>query len=335
MSIAPARSSRLQRRTRADTRTPTSCPGCGTESDGVVLLCGPDRFVGGEGTFAAVECPVCGLVSTQPQLRDEDFAAYYPDSYTAYEPPTQVRGGLLAGLGGTLDRVRLEVLLRLGPYRPILSRPPGRLLDVGCGVGDLASTFRRHGWSVSGIDPSESACEHAAARGIEMHRGTLADAPWAPETFDAIVFNHSLEHIPRPAAALERAARLLKPGGVLAVGVPNFESWQRRLFGSRWFQLDLPRHLQHFSTRTLTELVERVGLHVTGTTTLSMRPSLPMSIQYSLAGRAVVTGRAIRWIAWIVWPLLLLADRVLAGDCLHVYAIRDKPSSTNENGRGT
>ncbi len=73
---------------------------------------------------------------------------------------------------------------------------------------------------------------------------------------------HVLEHLPDPAAAIARAAELLRPGGRLLVSVPNVDSLQARLGGERWFHLDLPRHLFHFGPRSLSAMVERAGLQV-------------------------------------------------------------------------
>jgi 2-polyprenyl-3-methyl-5-hydroxy-6-metoxy-1,4-benzoquinol methylase len=196
------------------------------------------------------------------------------------------------------------------------------MLDVGCGAGDLALTFARHGWRVAGVEPSAAAAARAASAGIDVHHGTLDDAPWRGPTFDAIVFNHSLEHVPDPLTTLQQAAALLCDGGMLAVAVPNFGCWQRRLFGSRWFQLDLPRHLQHFDARTLAALLERAGLRPVATTTASMRPSILVSLQYLAFGRARWMGRGLRLAAWAVAPALWLMDRVTDGDCLHTFAVR-------------
>jgi SAM-dependent methyltransferase len=225
-------------------------------------------------------------------------------------------------LGALVDRLRIDAVLRLGPYRPLTRRMPGRLLDVGCGVGDLMAALERHGWDVVGLEPSRVACSHAAGRGLEVHCGTIDEAPWGDSTFDAIVFNHALEHIPNPEDALRRAAALLRPGGILAVAVPNFGSWQRRLFGSRWFQLDLPRHLQHFDRGSLGSLATRAGLQPLEFRTASMRPGLLMSLQYACFGRPVFNGRGLRWAAWATAPALLASDLVAEGDCLHMFATR-------------
>ncbi len=291
-----------------------NCPGCGEPLRGRVLLSSHDRLMGAPGEFAVLACGACGLASTQPRLRPEQFADYYPQ---VYYPERAERLSFA-------ERLRLEWIVRLGPYRRLARLRPGRMLDVGCGSGALLSTFAAHGWSVAGVEPSSEAAARATAAGIEMHNGTLEDAPWQGPTFDAIIFNHSLEHIPDPVASLRQAAALLREGGTLAVAVPNFDCWQRRLFGARWFQLDLPRHLQHMQTQTLAALFERAGLRPVARTTVSMRPALLLSLQYAAFGRPRWNGRGLRLAAWAMAPLMWALDRVADGDCLHMFAVRQE-----------
>jgi 2-polyprenyl-3-methyl-5-hydroxy-6-metoxy-1,4-benzoquinol methylase len=298
----------------ATTFAAANCPGCGESLRGRVLLSSHDRLMGGPGEFTVLACGACGLASTQPRLRPEQFADYYPQVYY----PARAERLSFA------ERLRLEWIVRLGPYRRLARLRPGRMLDVGCGSGALLSTFAGHGWSVAGVEPSVEAAARALAAGIEMHNGTLDDAPWEGPTFDAIVFNHSLEHIPDPVASLRQAAALLRDGGTLAVAVPNFDCWQRRLFGARWFQLDLPRHLQHMQTHTLAALFERAGLRPVARTTVSMRPALLLSLQYAAFGRVRSNGRGLRLAAWAMAPLLWALDRFADGDCLHMFAVRQE-----------
>ena len=318
-AVAPRATTTTEMPATAPLSAATTCPGCGEPLDGRVLLRSHDRLMGGPGDFAVLVCDACGLASTRPRLRPEQFADYYPQTYY---PDTA------GSFGGLAERARLQAIVRLGPYRTLSRRTPGRMLDVGCGSGELALTFARHGWSVAGVEPSEAAAARAAAGGVEAHCGTLDDAPWQGPTFDAIVFNHSLEHVPDPLASLRQAAVLLREGGMLAVAVPNFACWQRRLFGARWFQLDLPRHLQHLETRTLADLFERAGLRPVARTTASMRPALLLSLQYAAFGRVRWNGRGLRLAAWAVAPALWVLDRLGAGDCLHMFAVRGDDRST-------
>jgi SAM-dependent methyltransferase len=299
--------------------TTVRCPGCEAEAASpAVLLRGHDRLTGAAGEFSVISCTSCGLAFTEPRLAPEDFATYYPETYSAYEPNARPK----ASLGERVGALNRELLVRFGPYRTVWRRKPGRLLDVGCGTGDLAAVFGRHGWHACGIEPSKQAAQHARGAGVEVVIGTLADAPWEEGSFDAIIFNHSLEHIDDPVEALARAGRLLRPGGVLTIAVPNFGSWHRRAFGSAWFQLDLPRHLQHFDRDSLAGVVRRAGLRPVSSSAVSMRPSLLGSLQYLAFGSMRFGGRGIRLIEWAMTPLLLLSDRIGAGDCLHLTAER-------------
>ncbi len=302
-------------------RAAVRCPGCGAESDEPeLLLTGHDRLTGAPGDFSVVGCAGCGLAFTQPRLGPEDFALYYPEEYSAYVPRARERERLSPGL--LLDRLRLETVIRYGPYREVWKRGPGRILDVGCSTGDIASILADHGWDACGVEPSEAAASHARERGVDVHHGMLEDAPWADASFDAVMFNHSLEHIDDPADALARAARLVKPGGLVAIAVPNFGSWHRRRFGSAWFQLDLPRHLQHFDRDSLGTLVRAAGLRPISIGAASMRPSLLGSLQYVRYGGMRHQGRGFQLLSWAMLPLIALTDLLGEGDCLHLTAER-------------
>src|SRR2546429_4465682 len=95
---------------------------------------------------------------------------------------------------------------------------------------------------------------------------------------------HSLEHVPGPMANLGRVLRLLRPGGLLAISVPNFDSWERRRFGSAWFHLDLPRHRTHFTPHSLRLALTKSGFEVQAVETSGDAGSLLATLQYRLAG---------------------------------------------------
>jgi SAM-dependent methyltransferase len=132
--------------------------------------------------------------------------------------------------------------------------PPGPILDVGSGDGSLLHALRAQGREAIGLERVSSgdgvyACE---VTDFEERLGG-----WA-----AVVFWHSLEHLRDPAAALDQAAALLAPGGALVISVPNLDSWQARFLGTRWFHLDLPRHLVHLPASALRAGVEARGFRI-------------------------------------------------------------------------
>jgi SAM-dependent methyltransferase len=285
----------------------------------------PDRLVTGEGPFDVLECPSCDLGITQARLTDEQLEHYYSSAY--YDAFC----GWVAGRGRSplrlaRDKWREWSLRRRAARKPFWPLPvtPGRVLDVGCGDGSLLQHFADQGWTAIGVDPASTAVAAVRHRRLEAHQGTLDDHPWEHGSFQAILFQHSLEHIPDPMGSLSEAAKLLAPGGVLVVAVPNWASWQKRLFRSRWFHLDLPRHQQHFSPTALERAARQVGLEPIEVGTESNVISPVYSMHYVLAGRW-----SSGWKLWasyalgtLMFPALWLVDRWGGGDCCYLVARR-------------
>jgi SAM-dependent methyltransferase len=136
----------------------------------------------------------------------------------------------------------------------------GRVLDVGCGRGLLLRAFQRHGWEVRGTEFSDGAARYPREMlGLTVDVGSLEDLALPAAHFDAVTLWHVLEHVPDPRVTLAEAHRLLKPGGALLVGVPNFGGWEARFARGRWFHLDVPRHLTHLTRATLTQALTAAG----------------------------------------------------------------------------
>lgn len=298
------------------------CPLCGGRASKPVLA-GRDRFLGTPGTFLVVACERCGLHHTHPRLSGRELASRYPEDY---EPYRNDGGGRTGSALQAVRRTQMNRRLARPPLAALSGLLPGRLLDVGCGRGDLAAAFARRGWRASGLDPSVAATAVARGQGVEAVAGTLEDARWPEECFDAAILYHSLEHVPDPVDALARVSRLLKTGGVVAVAVPDFGSWQRRRFGSRWFHLDLPRHLQHFDAATLAATARAAGLAVVDLRSATTSVGLPGTIQYRVAGRCVArSGTAAtlaQGLAVAAYPLTMTVGRLAGGDALAMVAAK-------------
>jgi len=259
-----------------------------------------------------------------PVVAGSDLAALYPQEYDAYTLPAQPA---LRALATALFMLRYRRALRRPPLRAVLERPAGRLLDIGSGRGDLGVVLGALEWEVTGLEPSQAAAAVARRRGVRTVVGTLDDTrlELAPP-YDAVAFQHSLEHVAEPAENLIRARTLLKRGGVVLVTVPNFASWQARRFGSAWFHLDLPRHRSHFTARGLDALLARAGFGHVATSTSISADGLPMSFAYRLLGRSRGRGRgryAEMVAAVLATPLTACIGRIVGdGDLLHAVAER-------------
>lgn len=219
-------------------------------------------------SFTVVRCRGCGLAYVDPRPTAAEIGRYYPDDYHT----ARGAGGLAQRLEDAWRRRQFgEVAGWLADLRPTR----GRLLDVGCGSGELLEALRADGWSVSGVEPSARSAEIARAqRGLDVQTAPFDDAVLPEGSFEAVVFAAALEHLHDPLAALRRARRLLAPGGLVAVlFLPRFDAPQARLFGARWVGLDLPRHLYHFEPRSFAATAQRAGLRVVATEPYSRRHS--------------------------------------------------------------
>jgi SAM-dependent methyltransferase len=182
------------------------------------------------------------VATTSPWPSDEQLGEAYAPWYRPEE-------GRFSGLGDRiLKRTRSTLANRL--HRVL---PAGPILDVGAGDGTLIAAFRRHGREAVGVDPY-AAKNHPHVRAVEFEEMT--------GTWSAVIFWHSLEHLRRPVRSLRHASKLVAPGGVLVVAVPNATSMQARLFGDYWLALDLPRHLVHISPPALLSQIEALGFRV-------------------------------------------------------------------------
>jgi SAM-dependent methyltransferase len=302
---------------------PRRCPVC-AGSLGAPLLSSPDRWQGTPGTFAIARCGTCGVGVTLPAaLTPAQLAAFYPSTYGAYGFPEGVLGLCSALIRG----LQARQALRTPPLGRLTGMLPGRLLDVGCGRGDLGVWLIRRGWTAVGVEPSPAACALARTRGVDARPGTLGEVELERESFDAVVFRQSLEHVSDPVADLSRAHDALRADGALIVSVPNFGCWQRRRFGGDWFHLDLPRHRFHFDVPALRGTLARAGFEDIETFTSSSTAGLPASIQYRLAGRCLFpAGLPLRIAAAscaLALPLTWILARLAGGgDMLHAVARR-------------
>jgi SAM-dependent methyltransferase len=288
------------------------------------VIVGRDRMYGVAGEFQIAICDRCGSGRTLPTIAEADLGALYPSTYA---PHVEVAGG---GRIRAFIRRWAQVLQRRSELRrpPISRRPavPGTMLDVGCGRGDLGGLMVELGWSVTGIEPAEAACRVAEDKGLKMLCGTLGSVSLGNDDFDIVNFQHSLEHVFDPNAELERVLPNLAADGLLMISVPNFDSWQRRLFGSAWYHLDVPRHRFHYTAAGLTALLARHGLEVALVATTCTPFGIVGSVTNVFAGHWIwdtpARSNAAYGVSLLLRPLDLLISHFGGGDALHIVAGR-------------
>jgi hypothetical protein len=210
-------------------RSPATCAWCGvTLGPSAARLRGRTR------------CSSCGAATTDPWPGADELGR----AYARYRPES----GRFSGIGdAVLQRTRGLLAGRVDRLAPT-----GPVLDVGSGDGTLLDALHARGRDALGLERDSRRPDVREAEITEL------DEEWS-----AIVFWHSLEHLPAPGEAIDHAAQHLRLGGALLVAAPNSSSLQACVFGDRWFHLDLPRHLVHLPASALTARLRLRGLTVT------------------------------------------------------------------------
>ena len=132
-----------------------------------------------------------------------------------------------------------------------------QLLDVGCGTGDFLKIALTDGWTVTGIEPNEQARKIANVKTNQNvfeidHLDNLKE-----HTFDVITLWHVLEHLPKLDTHIQLFRKLLKPNGLLIIAVPNYKSYDAAHYKEFWAAYDVPRHLWHFSRKSINKLFQK------------------------------------------------------------------------------
>jgi SAM-dependent methyltransferase len=220
--------------------------------------------IGHHDAYTVIDCSTCGWPHLDPLPGEDEVAQIYEGvSYYGEES------------GGWLDKDRseqsfwdLEHADKLADWASILGRPTGAVLDVGCSGGLLLEYALAHGWQGEGVEPSELAAAEAREHGVSVHCSLYQVLELPAASFDVVHSKLLAEHLPDPAGFCAWAARVLRPGGVLTVHVPNdFNQLQlaaRDTLGLHDWWVAPPFHLNYFSYDSLERLLRRCGFSIVG-----------------------------------------------------------------------
>ncbi|MFQ5748026.1 MAG: class I SAM-dependent methyltransferase [Planctomycetota bacterium] len=224
----------------------------------------------GEG-FAMGLCRGCGLVRQNPRLREEVLRHEHYDG-EVQERPKRSDPTLPPWLARPLESYRECVTFVERAWEA--GRPRGLWIDVGASGGGLLVAAREAGWRVAGVEIGEGQARTCReVHGFDVVHGTLREARYPDGCAGVVSFRHVMEHLHRPDADLREACRILEPGGLLLIEVPNYAGqryrldrlrWKLRLGHNPWNSLNIPEHLFYFTPRTLRAALERLGFRIEG-----------------------------------------------------------------------
>jgi 2-polyprenyl-3-methyl-5-hydroxy-6-metoxy-1,4-benzoquinol methylase len=231
------------------TAVEVACPLCGSTSSGV-------RFPAGVAqVHQIVQCRDCQMMYANPRVGvDEhvDIATYDPDY-------------VLTHSDRRLEKEALQVRDTRNTRKILAERYPkrGKLLEVGAGFGFLLQAFKEDGWSVLGVEPNRAGAVYAKEKfDIEILPAILEESGLPAETFDVVLMLHVIEHVPSPLDTLRTIHNVLKPGGMLVMETPRYDTLTFKLLGKRERSVSCDGHIHFFTSTTLRAMAERAGFAV-------------------------------------------------------------------------
>ena len=222
------------------------CPWCKSEKTQFHLWL-KDEFLTQE-DFQIYECLKCGLLFTEPRPEKSVIGKYYKsDEYYSHQ---ENKTGFIPKLYESVKSVNLKKKYKMATE----GIAKGRVLDIGCGVGDFLHTMEQNGWDAVGIEPSEDAKAIAKKRIKAQIFDTEAQETLPDNSFDLITMWHVLEHVDDLHWQLKQLEHLIKPNGRVVIAVPNYKSYDGDFYKEKWAAYDVPRHLNHFNQEALVKL---------------------------------------------------------------------------------
>lgn len=203
-------------------------------------------------TFELFIDPETELLVTFPRPSHIDLPSYYEsEDYISHTDSTR------SFMDKVYQLIKSYSIKRKLKLINSSAQQKGRILDVGCGTGDFLQACQTDHWEVTGIEPNSKATvlaeKKVAPNGRLFHDiNELKEEEYG--SFDVITMWHVLEHVPNLMEYLVSLKKLLKEDGCLIIAVPNYKSYDAKYYNKFWAAYDVPRHLWHFSQKSVREL---------------------------------------------------------------------------------
>ena len=187
-------------------------------------------------------CGDCGTLYQTPMPDSCTLTTFYPATYHSF------------ATAGVLTKVRHS--LRLRRLVRLLNKDTGVVLDYGCGSGSFIrwASERTPGISFWGYELADRP-RTETRDGVTIVTGSVEDLMNELPPCDLVTMNHVIEHLPDPRSVLSSLHRRMNDGAILEGQTPMADSFERKVFGTRWSGFHAPRHTVVFSRAGLTHLM--------------------------------------------------------------------------------
>jgi SAM-dependent methyltransferase len=327
------------------------CPICAALAE---LWCrAGDHHYGNPGLWDVYRCSHCRHLFQNPLPKEEDLVQFYPASYYAYQQPktdfaprglrhrgvwlrlhylkyfrgyqhlTVCRNPILASLGCLLNQRPLHF------DSPVFQRD-GAFLDYGSGTGGTVAFAQYTGWRAEGIEINATAAQIGRESGLRIDNGSIEALEDRPGRYNYIVSSHSVEHVADVCRLFRAFFKALKPGGVLAIDVPNADAISVERFRAFSFYLGMPVHVNLFTPTSMRLLARSTGFVDISTATYSRWSTQAESavlIRRSQNGRSVPAFHSHgKWKGFLgrikSLPAYILSRTQSRGDCLVMTCVK-------------
>jgi 2-polyprenyl-3-methyl-5-hydroxy-6-metoxy-1,4-benzoquinol methylase len=218
-----------------------SCPSCKSKLNFILFT---------KDYFKYRRCENCSLVYVSPILKEKKIINLYKNSQYS-----NAWGKILSNKTEyKFNQNKFENILR--DIKKITNKK-GKLLDVGCAVGQFLDTFKKENWKTYGIELNDFERKISQKKKHVVYNKKIEDDFLPKEHFDLVSILEVLEHVYDPLKVIKSISRITKKNGLLIIIVPNVESLAASIMQSRCNMFLGMSHITMFSPHTLKLLVEK------------------------------------------------------------------------------
>jgi 2-polyprenyl-3-methyl-5-hydroxy-6-metoxy-1,4-benzoquinol methylase len=209
-------------------------------------------------TFNICHCTECQLLFTNPRPKEEHVGSYYQsEEYISHQNKANNPINIL------YKAVRYYTIKSKVKWLNHHNKNKGVLLDIGCGTGHFLKAAKKSGWEVRGVEPNKQARKIAKKKNLKV-QSEISKLD-KNQKFDCITLYHVLEHIHSLRKTGKRLNKMLKTGGTLFIAVPIHDSYDSKYYHTDWAGWDVPRHLYHFTQKTVDLFASTFGFTIVET----------------------------------------------------------------------
>jgi 2-polyprenyl-3-methyl-5-hydroxy-6-metoxy-1,4-benzoquinol methylase len=220
--------------------------------------------------YEIYQCFDCKFAFTFPYPDKEELNIYYNKSY--YGSSEKKFMGFVENVTKLYNYLRAHSIVKICS-KTSNGISPGKILDIGCGRGNLLKCMLKYGYECYGLERNDVNLNLNSD--IKLMQTDLCNANFDTKYFECVILWHVYEHLENsPEKVIDEITRILANKGVFVFSVPNFTSFQSFIFGKHWFHLDLPRHKYHFSYKSIEILLSKYDYKIIKHTTFSLEQSV-------------------------------------------------------------